>query len=293
MSKTPGSHPTHIEGMPPMERQVALTIAGFDPGSGAGITADLKVFAANSLYGMAAITSLTVQSTQGVRRSQPIEATLLRETLDCLADDVHFAGIKIGMLGSAQNVEAVASFLEAGGPALPGRSRVVLDPVFRSSSGRELLEGDGIIFLKNRLIPRIGWITPNWEELSALVGRPIEGRESVLAGARELQVMAAAAGNPELNVVVTGGQLLPPDDYLLIADGTGCWLPGEHIATSATHGTGCAFSSALLCGLIAGFTAYDAAADAKAYVAMALKTAYPIGHGKGPMHHLFRFAKGI
>jgi hydroxymethylpyrimidine/phosphomethylpyrimidine kinase len=293
MSKTPGSHPTHTEGMPPTERQVALTIAGFDPGSGAGVTADLKVFAANNIYGMAAITALTVQSTMGVRRSEPVGATLLRETLDCLADDVAFAGIKIGMLGSAENVEAVASFLEAGAPSLPGRSKVVLDPVLRSSSGRELLEGAGIFFLKNRLLPRIGWVTPNWEELSALIGRPIESRESVISGAKELQALAAAAGNPELNVVVTGGEQDHPDDYLLIADGTGNWLRGEHIATSATHGTGCAFSTALLCGLMAGFTPYDAAADAKAYVAMALKNAYPIGHGKGPMHHLFRFTKGI
>jgi len=293
MSKTPGSHPTHIEGMPPVERQVALTIAGFDPGSGAGITADLKVFAANNMYGMAAITSLTVQSTQGVRRSEPVGAGLLRETLDCLADDVHFAGIKVGMLGSAENVEAVSSFLEAGGPSLPGRSRVVLDPVLRSSSGRELLEKAGIIFLQNRLISQVGWVTPNWEELSALIGRRIDSREAVLAGARELQAMAAAAGNPELNVVVTGGQLVPPDDYLLTANGAEYWLPGEHVATSATHGTGCAFSTALLCGLMEGFPAYDAAADAKAYVAMALKTAYPIGRGKGPMHHLFRFTKGI
>ena len=80
---------------------VALTVAGFDPGSGAGITADLKTFAAHGVYGVACISALTVQSTQGVRSVECLAPLLVRNTLDCLIDDVTLSGIKIGMLGNA------------------------------------------------------------------------------------------------------------------------------------------------------------------------------------------------
>ena len=115
------------------ERLVGLTIAGFDPSSGAGVTADLKVFAAHGIYGMAAVTALTVQSTLGVQGSRAVDAELLKQTLDCLRDDVEFSGIKIGMLAEAGLVEVVADFLAGLGDEV--RERVVLDPVMRSSSG--------------------------------------------------------------------------------------------------------------------------------------------------------------
>ena len=95
-------------------------------------------------------------------------------------------------------------------------------------------------------------------------------------------------GNDELNVVVTGGHLNRPDDFLLTAAGEQSWLVGEKITTSSTHGTGCAFSSALLCGLISGQLPRQAVAAAKAFVAEALRSAYPVGKGKGPMNLLFR-----
>ena len=115
------------------------------------------------------------------------------------------------------------------------------------------------------------------------------GREQVPAAAARLQEMAAQLGNDALNVVVTGGHLDRPDDFLLTASGEGNWLAGEKIVTNATHGTGCAFSSALLCGLISGLSPREAAAAAKAYVTEALRSAYPVGKGKGPMNHLFPF----
>jgi hydroxymethylpyrimidine/phosphomethylpyrimidine kinase len=268
---------------------VALTIAGFDPSSGAGITADLKVFAAHGIFGVAAITALTVQSTQGVRRSAAVEASLVAETLRCLWDDVVPAGIKIGMLASREIVEEVAGSLE---PAGQGEhpvygSRVVLDPVLRSSSGRELLDVKGVEVLKRRLLANVSWITPNFDELEVLTGVKAQDRQAVARGARALRQMAAAVGNSELNVVVTGGHLVPPDDYLLTAAGEEHWLHGEHIATNATHGTGCAFSSALLCALIAGKPPVEAVSAAKSYVTGALRNAYPIGKGKGPMNHLY------
>ncbi|MBT9330661.1 bifunctional hydroxymethylpyrimidine kinase/phosphomethylpyrimidine kinase [Acidipila sp. 4G-K13] len=273
-------------GAPP----VALTVAGFDPGSGAGITADLKVFAAHGLFGVSAITALTVQSTQGVRRVEPVAGALLRETLDCLAADVEIAGVKIGMLGSTEVTEALAGFLAASG--IP-RSRVVLDPVLRSSSGKALLEEAGVRLLREKLLPQVGWVTPNLAELAVLTGLPEPAQPAEIPeAARALARMAAetgraAAGEAGLHVVVTGGHLDRPDDFLLAANGEERWFPGTRVETSATHGTGCAFSSALLSRVLLGDGPVEAVAGAKAYVRAAMKAAYPIGKGRGPMHHLY------
>jgi hydroxymethylpyrimidine/phosphomethylpyrimidine kinase len=266
---------------------VALTIAGFDPGSGAGITADLKTFAAHRIYGVACISALTVQSTLGVRAVEPLPALLVRQTLECLAEDLSLSGIKIGMLGSSAVVCEVSSFLTAQSGTIP-RERIVLDPVLRSTSGTALIDQDGVRVIREELLPRVGWITPNVDELAVLAGGSPD-REEVPAAAARLQAIAARLGNDALNVVVTGGHLSRPDDFLLTASGAGNWLAGEKIITNATHGTGCAFSSALLCELISGRSPEEAVAAAKAYVTEALRSAYPVGKGKGPMNHLFPF----
>jgi hydroxymethylpyrimidine/phosphomethylpyrimidine kinase len=265
-------------------RPVALTIAGFDPGSGAGITADLKTFAAHGIYGVACISAMTVQSTQGVRAVEPLSAGLVRATLECLVEDVAISGVKIGMLGSANVAAEVASFLRAQSSSIP-RERIVLDPVLRSTSGTPLIDTNGVRIIRDELLHCVGWITPNIHELAILAG--------VDAGTlRRDQIPATAAqlreGNAELNVVVTGGHLGKPDDFLLSASGEEVWLPGEWVATNSTHGTGCAFSTAILCGLISGLKSNGVVASAKAYVTEALRSAYPVGKGKGPMNHLFR-----
>lgn len=269
-------------------KPVALTIAGFDPGSGAGVTADLKTFSAHRVYGVACISALTVQSTQGVRAVEPLPAALVRQTLDCLAEDVGLSGVKIGMLATSGIVTEVVSFL-TGESAMLDRSRIVLDPVLRSTSGTPLLDANGVHLLRDQLLHCIGWITPNIQELAILIGGDPGGRDQVPAAAARLKEIAGRLGNEELNVVVTGGDLSRPDDFLLTASGEQLWFPGEKIATNSTHGTGCAFSSALLCGLISGSTAKEAVAAAKSYVTEALRSAYPVGKGKGPMNHLYRF----
>jgi hydroxymethylpyrimidine/phosphomethylpyrimidine kinase len=274
-------------------RPIALTIAGFDPSSGAGITADLKTFSAFGIYGVACISALTVQSTLGVRAVEPLPANLVRETLQCLAEDVTLSGIKIGMLGSSLVAREVASFLAAQSGTI-ARERVVLDPVLHSSSGASLLDLDGVRVMREALLPRVGWITPNTVELAILTGADSTAggelrQEQVPAAAARLKEIAARQGNGDLNVLVTGGHLGRPDDFLLAASGEQSWLPGEKVVTNATHGTGCAFSSALLCGLISSLGSLEAAAGAKAYVTEALRSAYPVGKGKGPMNHLYRF----
>jgi hydroxymethylpyrimidine/phosphomethylpyrimidine kinase len=268
---------------------VCLTMAGFDPSSGAGVSADLKVFAAHGVYGVAAITALTVQSTQEVRAVEPVRPSQFRETLACLAADIPLAGVKLGMLASAGLVAEAEHFLRAR-PEL--RERVVLDPVLQSSSGAALLDAEGTALLRDRLLGVVGWITPNLDELSLLTGVEVQRREQVPAAAERLVRQAASAGNPGVAVVVTGGHLDRPDDYLLL-DGKGIWLPGERVQTRSTHGTGCSFSSALLAQLVLGRSGREAVERAKRYVAGALRAAYPIGKGRGPMHHLFAYEPSI
>lgn len=267
------------------ESQIALTIAGFDPSSGAGVTADLKVFAAHGVYGISCITALTVQSTLGVRQVEPVSPATVRATLDCLHEDAPPWGIKIGMLATEGIVGEVADFLAGAGIS---RERVVLDPVLLSSSGKPLLTADGVNRLRASLLARVGWITPNIDELGVLTGAKSVQRDGIPSAAARLQEMAAEAGNPELHVLVTGGHLDSPDDFLRMPDGTEVWLRGEWVETTSTHGTGCALSSALLCRIMEGKSPRQAAEDAKVYVTEALRAAHPVGRGRGPMHHLFR-----
>jgi hydroxymethylpyrimidine/phosphomethylpyrimidine kinase len=258
--------------------KVALTIAGFDPSSGAGVTADLKAFDKYGIYGVAAITALTVQSTQGVRAVEPVAGGVLRATLQCLAEDLPIEGVKIGMLASAEAVLEVARFLTYAGIA---RERVVLDPVLVSSSGTALMEAKGFEAVKKDLLPMVGWVTPNMDELGALTDEPGEflSREHI----PELAERLAELGTSALNVVVTGGHLYPPDDFLRTARGEETWFSGERVRTTSTHGTGCAFSSALLCRILAGESPIDAVGGAKAFVRQALDTAVPLGKGRGPV----------
>ena len=261
--------------------KIVLTIAGFDPSSGAGVTADLMVFAAHGLFGTSCVTGLTVQSTMGVRATTPVSADIVHDTLDCLQSDLPLAGIKIGMLATAANVAMVSEFLEML-RAVDRRVPVVLDPVVRSSSGRELLDPEGVSVLRRRLLPLVDWATPNLQEAGVLTGRTVRRREEMLDAAKVLQAMGEG-----LNVVVTGGHLDPPDDLLLSASGEVVWLPGEKIVSRSTHGTGCAFSSALLSRIVLGDQTTIAAVMAKRYVAEAIRTATPIGHGAGPVNHLW------
>jgi hydroxymethylpyrimidine/phosphomethylpyrimidine kinase len=260
---------------------VIFAIAGFDPSSGAGATADLKTVAALGGYGVACLTALTVQSTLGVRRTESLPGWLVRETLITLAEDTPPAAIKIGMLHTAEVAEAVAEFL-AGWQGVP----TVLDPVLRSSSGAELLDAGGLAVMRQRILPLVRWVTPNLAEAAALSGRQVSGIEDIPEAATELRRLY-----PQLNVVVTGGHLAKPDDYLLSSGGSGSagvWIQGEKIDTTSTHGTGCAFSTALAVSLAGGAGPEEAARAAKDYVTGALRHSPGIGHGRGPIGHLWR-----
>lgn len=255
----------------PKSPPVVLAIAGYDPSSGAGVTADIKTIAAHGCYGISCITAVTVQSTRGVRRVEPVAARTIRQTLEELAADFNIAAIKIGMLGSLEAARAVSAFLQ--------RSRkvpVVLDPIIRSSSGAALISREALSFMRSKLLPRAAVITPNLDEAAALSRRAVREREDMLSAAHALHAMGARA------VIITGGHLKQPADLLSYGNRT-VWLLGKHIKTRSTHGTGCAFSTALACNLALGRSMEAAARAAKEFVEHALKNAPNVGKGTGPI----------
>ena len=260
---------------------VVLTIAGFDPSSGAGITADIKTIAAHGCYGVACITALTVQSTRGVRRNEPISAALIRETLDELASDIALDAVHIGMLGNAAVAAVVADFLDRRKPR-----NVVLDPIVKSSSGAELLDPKGSRVLVERILPLADVITPNIDEACHLTGLAVANSEQMRLAAERLHAMGAA------NVVVTGGHLDRAIDVLGFTTPAGNFefevFQSPRLQTTSTHGTGCAFSTTLACHLALGRGLPEAVLLTKAYVAAAIANAHPLGQGNGPVHHLYR-----
>ena len=263
-----------------MNPPVVLTIAGFDPSSGAGITADVKTIAAHRCYGVACITALTVQSTSGVRRVQPVDPSLIRETLDDLVADVEVASVHVGMLASGKVAETVAKFLDEG--ELP---HIVLDPILQSSSGADLLDEPGKRVLIERLLPLSEVVTPNLAEAGALTGVPVANVEQMRESAGRLHSLGAA------NVVVTGGDLEKATDLLSFTTERGIEqevFKAARQKSNSTHGTGCAFATAVACHLAHGRGLPEAVLLSKAYVASAIAHAQSVGRGVGPLHHLYR-----
>jgi hydroxymethylpyrimidine/phosphomethylpyrimidine kinase len=263
---------------------VILSIAGYDPSSGAGITADIKTAAAQTCYAVTCITAVTVQTTSGVSAVQSLDTELVARTLVALADDLEIAAVRVGMLGSGDVAAAVAGFLEE--RRLPN---VVVDPVIRSSSGAVLLDESGQEVLR-AILPLADVITPNVDEAAALTG--MESVASDASWEEALPRLRAMAGKlRELGsraVVITGGHLKPANDYLLYGPAGAPAeeiFPGEHLDSRSTHGTGCAFATALACRLAHGDSLPEAVRAAKEYVHKAIAAAYPVGKGAGPINH--------
>ena len=256
---------------------VVLTIAGFDPSSGAGVTADIKTIAAHGCYGVAAITALTVQSTTGVRRVEPLDTHLLRETLATIIEDVKVSAVHVGMLGSCAIAAELASFLtEARLPNL------VLDPIVAATSGQRLLDDAAREVLKEKLLPLCTLITPNAQEAAVLTGLDVISIDDMkLAGAR-LREMGAK------NAVVTGGHLDVAADLLSFTNGDVQTFKSERLELNFTHGTGCAFATAITCHLAQGRPLAEAVLLSKAYISAAIANGYPVGKGINPVNHMYR-----
>jgi hydroxymethylpyrimidine/phosphomethylpyrimidine kinase len=272
------------------ERPVVLSIAGCDPSAGAGVTADVKTAAALDCYAITCPTALTIQSTQGVFGVEPVRSEVVRDTLRRLAEDVEIAAVRIGMLGSGDVATEVVRFLRDFKPR-----NVVLDPVLRSSSGAALLDARGIAVIRAELLPICDVVTPNLLEGLALAGDDSDDLAAADSWEKALPIARKTARRlHEMGakwVVLTGGDLAEANDFISFRAGA---LTDEHILTgsriesNATHGTGCAFATALACRLARGAQVIDAVRDAKEFVRRAITAAYPIGKGTGPMNHLFR-----
>ncbi len=270
------------------KQPVVLTIAGFDPSSGAGVTADIKTIAAHGCYGVACITAMTVQSTAGVRRVEAIDAEIVSETLRELMDDLEIAAVRIGMLGSGKVAKAVAEFLARSRKDKGRLPNVVLDPILRSSSGADLLDNAGTKVLTEKLISLCDVVTPNVDEAGVLTGLRVNDLDAMRAATAKLHEMGASA------VVVTGGHLEKAMDLLSFRSERGVEqevFKADRQRSNSTHGTGCAFATAMACHLALGRGIAEATLLAKTYVSAAIANGQPLGKGTGPLNHLYRMSQ--
>lgn len=249
---------------------VALTIAGSDSGGGAGIQADLKAFARAGVHGTTAITAITAQNTLGVNAVAPVSPEMIAAQIQAVAEDLHPAAVKIGMLGDIATIETVAAALDS----LSDGARVVHDPVMVAESGAALLARDAISALRSLILSRATVITPNLQEARALAGdESLDGLEL----ARALHALGPTF------VVITGGHRDAATD--LFFDGrTLTELPGERHADGAAHGSGCTHASTLAARLAWGDDALAAAHAARAVAGEAVANGLrDIGGGAGPV----------
>lgn len=252
-----------------------LVIAGSDSGGGAGIQADIKTITMLGGYAATAITAVTVQNTLGVGGVHGVPPAVVAAQIGAVLSDIGADAIKIGMLGDAATIAAVADAITAfGGP-------VVLDPVMVAKGGANLLAEPAVAALLSRLLPLAAVVTPNVPELAALTGQAIAVEADMLAAARRLLAMGTPA------VLAKGGHLDSGDeviDWLVTAAGAQRFC-GQRIATTSSHGTGCTLASALACGLAAGLPLAEAVVLARSFVVQALRAAPGFGRGHGPMGH--------
>jgi hydroxymethylpyrimidine/phosphomethylpyrimidine kinase len=250
-----------------------LSIAGSDSGGGAGIQADLKAFARCGVHGMTAITAITAQNTVGVSGVEAVSAETIVAQVRAVAEDIGVDAVKVGMLGSAETVEAVVEAL-----ALVGEAPLVIDPVMVAESGATLLDEEARRALVERLLPLATVVTPNIPEARALSGGG-EG-ESQEDLAREVLALGSRA------VVVTGGHSERVVD--LFFDGVeAVAIEGERCPEGASHGSGCTHSSALAAFLAHGKSPLQAAREARQVASAAVAAGLrEIGRGPGPVDAL-------
>jgi hydroxymethylpyrimidine/phosphomethylpyrimidine kinase len=247
-----------------------LSIAGSDSGGGAGIQADLKAFARCGVHGMSAITAVTAQNTTAVTGVWPLPPEAIVEQVRAVAQDIGVDAVKIGMLGNAAAIEAVAEALQ-----LIGGAPVVLDPVMVAESGARLLDEDALDALRTLLLPRVAVVTPNLPEAGILAGAP--GSQDAEALARAIQPLGPRA------VVVTGGHRDSGADVFFDGERL-VEIEGERYADGAAHGSGCTHSSALAAGLAHGLDMLEAARRAKALASEAVRQGLRgVGEGAGPV----------
>ena len=254
-----------------------LSIAGSDSGGGAGIQADLKTISALGCYGMTAITALTAQNTLGVRAIHSVPLQMLADQIDAVIEDIGVDAVKIGMLHSADTVRTVAAAIDR-----HALTSIVLDPVMIATSGAVLIDQEAIAVLVRELFAKADVITPNLDEASLLVGRPLGNEADMEAAARRLLDMGARS------VLLKGGHLAGDTvSDLLMTRGDAHWMRATRIDSPNTHGTGCTLSSAIAAHLALGSALPQAVQQARDFVRGALTAGAAVrtGAGSGPLNH--------
>ena len=261
------------------KQPVVMTIAGFDPSGGAGVLADIKTISAFGCYGVAAVTSLTVQNTQQVFEAHHQSAATVRRQIEALADDFEIAAIKTGMLPTAEIVFEVARTI---GPK--ASSIVLVDPVLTSTSGFDLCDEGAVNALTGLLFPLASLVTPNIAEAARITGLDIRDYATMHRAAEAILKMGAGA------VLITGGDAGSDrsTDFLLDAEGASTYS-AERVTSTNTHGTGCTLASAIACLLARGHSLREAIPLAKQYIKEAILGAPSLGHGRGPLNHFSRW----
>jgi hydroxymethylpyrimidine/phosphomethylpyrimidine kinase len=255
-----------------MTTPIALTIAGSDPGGGAGIQADLKTFEALDVYGTSVITAVTAQNTVELTAVHDVPSAIIRAQLRAVLSDLPPRAVKIGMLTTVPAIRAVAQELAGGAAA------VVIDPVMVAKTGARLLRATSLEALVESLFPLAAVVTPNLPEASVLAGFPIRNEADAKLAARRIQALGARA------VLIKGGHAEGPYVVDGLLDGrTWFRFTGERIATRAGHGTGCTLSSAVAAHLARGADLPEAVANGVAFVRRALAEAPGLGAGAGPL----------
>jgi hydroxymethylpyrimidine/phosphomethylpyrimidine kinase len=255
-------------------RPRALTIAGSDSGGGAGIQADLKTFSALGVFGMTAITAVTIQNTRGVTGYEALSPATVGDQIRSVVSDIGVDAAKTGMLGNAAIVSAVADAV-----AEMGVPNLVVDPVFVSKHGHALLERSAVEVLRSTILPLAALVTPNLPEAAGLAATDVSTRDDMRRAADAILELGPAA------VLVKGGHLERSEVAAdLFVDGTRAeWIEVRRIDTPHTHGTGCTLSSAIAAFLATGSELLDAVRAGKTFVTHAIEHALALGGGIGPV----------
>ena len=256
--------------------KTALSIAGSDSSGGAGIQADIKTMSAHGVYAMSAITALTAQNTTGVTDILDSTPAFLSAQLDAVFTDIFPDAVKIGMVSSSELISVIAQKLRQ-----YGARHIVVDPVMVATSGSRLLQENAVQALKTELLPLAEVATPNIPEAEILAEMPISSPEDMERAAELISRRYHCA------VLCKGGHDLNDANDLLWKDGTGHWFKGRRINNPNTHGTGCTLSSAIASNLAKDMDLENAVRRAKDYISGALGAMLDLGHGRGPMNHLF------
>ncbi len=252
----------------------ALTIAGSDSGGGAGVQQDLKTFHALDVWGMTAITAVTVQNTIGVSGFVELPPETVAAQIEAVASDIGVDAAKTGMLASAAIVEAVARALRDA-----EIDKLVVDPVFISKHGDPLLRADAVDALRAEIIPLALVVTPNAHEAGELAGIDVRTRDDQVDAARAILAFGARA------VLVKGGHVSGKEavDVLAVGDRT-VEFTAPRSDSPNTHGTGCMLSAAITAGLAKGDDLETSVAEAKRFVTRGIENGLAIGKGIGPVN---------